>query len=193
MHYGSFARQAPRDKTLIRHMPETKRLPSAATHSPPSTPAGIDWHVLSIDLRPFSVFSCPQSHREDRYRGNFSQLLEFVQHEGICTWIHTNGHFLKILSATMWVAGPVPSLHRHLHSCVTTKPGSCGTSVLLSADLLCFSVFLRNLDQVKPFSFQKVQPCLGGKMWEWWPTSPNFIWSRHFFENFPVTKSSLWA
>lgn len=62
MHNGSLGRHAPPDRALIRRMPETKRPPSAATS--PSPPPVIDWHVLSIDLRPFFViFFAPLTRR----------------------------------------------------------------------------------------------------------------------------------
>lgn len=122
-----------------------KRRPSAAPLLPPSLP-GIDWRLLSIDLRPFSVISCPQSHLGDRYRVNFRPQLSVIINCAACRHLHKSTP-TKTLSAAMWFVSPFPALHLHPHSCVTTGPGSYGATVLLSA--FCFGRHIP-IERIKP-------------------------------------------
>lgn len=70
MHYGSLGRHASQDKALIRHMPETKRLPSAATLS---HPPHRDW--LACVIHWFEAFCLSSCHQCDSYSVNFSPWL----------------------------------------------------------------------------------------------------------------------
>lgn len=127
-----------------------KRRPSAAPFLPPSLP-GIDWRLLSIDLRPFSVISCPQSHLGDRYRVNFSPQSSVIIICAACRHLHKSTP-TKILSAAMWFVSPFPALHLLLPSCVTTGPGIYGAKVLLS--VFCFG---------RHISIECTKPCTTGR------------------------------